>query len=302
MWDMLAYAGAGALRSTPADLLRFGQALLAGRQGPLGAAAERVLAPLGRYGGGEIGYAVLLRGPPERRVALHDGWTGGFRSLLVLDLQGRQVLAASASNGTAAMPVFQNAVLSALFPVPSTPVPVDGASLAALAGIFRSDDGTLFRFVAQDGVLFGRGGQAGFAALVPVGQGTFTRAERGVAFSFEGADTLTARQAGSLHRARRMDSAVPPPAIPSAQDVAAVVGRYRMGDGAVFDVRHEGRQLLVRLGDQPRFPVFAQRAQPDRYVYEVVQAELQFERDSAGRATALVLHQNGVHRAPRVAD
>jgi D-alanyl-D-alanine-carboxypeptidase/D-alanyl-D-alanine-endopeptidase len=54
------------------------------------------------------------------------------------------------------------------------------------------------------------------------------------------------------------------------------------------------------MADQPRFTVFAVAGQPDRFAYDVVKAELQFERDTHGAVRALVLHQNGVHRAPRV--
>ena len=67
-WNMDAFAGAGALRSTVSDMVLFGRAILAGRNGPLGAAAERLVAPLGTYRGGEIGYAIFVGGPPSRRT------------------------------------------------------------------------------------------------------------------------------------------------------------------------------------------------------------------------------------------
>ena len=60
-WEMAAFVGAGGLRSTAADMLLFGRALLAGRDGLLGAAAERVATPLARFDG-DIGYAILVRG------------------------------------------------------------------------------------------------------------------------------------------------------------------------------------------------------------------------------------------------
>jgi hypothetical protein len=302
LWDMDAYAGAGALRSTTADLLRFGQAILAGREGPLGAAAERLLTPLGTYAGGEIGYGIFILGPPERRVYLHDGLTGGYRTLWMLMPEGRQVLVANASNARAALATLRMRVLAALFPVPSEPVEVAPAQLALLTGEYRSADGTLFRVLLHEGRLYARGGALGFAPLVPVGAGRFTRPERGLLFQFDSAAEpawLSVQQGGAEQRAQRSARSVGM-AIPERADVDAAVGRYRLGNGAEFSIRAEEGQLIARLAQQPAFPVFARPGQRDRYFYEVVPAELQFERGDDGRIKALVLHQNGRHRAERI--
>jgi CubicO group peptidase (beta-lactamase class C family) len=302
LWDMDAYAGAGALRSSTADLLRFGQAILAGREGPLGPAAERLLTPLGRYAGGEIGYGILILGSPERRVYLHDGLTGGYRTLWMLMPEGRQVLVASASNARAALPTLRARVLAALFPVPSEPIAVAPAQLAPLTGEYRSEDGTLYRVLLHEGQLYARGGPLGFAPLVAVGPGRFARPERGLLFQFDTAAEparLTVQQGGAEQQARRSAHGVAM-AIPAQGDVADAVGRYRLGNGAVFSIRAEQGQLIARLSQQPAFPVFARPGQRDRYFYEVVPAELQFVRDADGRIDALVLHQNGEHRAERI--
>jgi CubicO group peptidase (beta-lactamase class C family) len=77
--DMKALAAAGGLRSTATDLLAFSRALLAGRRGPFGAAAERLVAPLATFQdqGWKIGYGVLLpAAPPEAWV--HNGETIGY--------------------------------------------------------------------------------------------------------------------------------------------------------------------------------------------------------------------------------
>lgn len=51
--------------------------------------------------------------------------------------------------------------------------------------------------------------------------------------------------------------------------------------------------LRVRLNDQPRLPVFPLAGQADRFAYDVVAAELQFERQADGLVQALVLYQDG---------
>lgn len=101
-WDFGALAGAGALRSTAADLLVFARAIMAGRKGPLGAAAERALTPLGHDGTYELGYAVRMRGPTDHRTYFHTGQTGGYRALLVFDPATQDAAVMVASNASAA--------------------------------------------------------------------------------------------------------------------------------------------------------------------------------------------------------
>ncbi len=77
------------------------------------------------------------------------------------------------------------------------------------------------------------------------------------------------------------------------------VGKYELAPGLVFDVEVGDGRLEVQLTGQPRFPVFAKSE--TEFAYRVVDASLAFEIEpGAQKAKALVLHQNGVHRAKRV--
>ncbi len=63
----------------------------------------------------------------------------------------------------------------------------------------------------------------------------------------------------------------------------------------------------MKDGVQYRRPVDAafgplSPAGPDGFAGQVVTAGLQFGRDASGRVVALVLHQNGEHRAVRQGD
>ncbi|ODU17401.1 MAG: hypothetical protein BGP22_03705 [Variovorax sp. 67-131] len=100
-WDFDALAGAGALRSTAADLLVFARALMAGRKGPLGAAAERALAPLGHDDKYELGYAIRIREKAGRTLYFHTGQTGGYRALLVFAPATQEAAVMVASNASA---------------------------------------------------------------------------------------------------------------------------------------------------------------------------------------------------------
>jgi CubicO group peptidase (beta-lactamase class C family) len=80
-WDLAALAGAGALRSTVADLLRFLALQLSPPLTRLGRAAHATHEP--RAGRGRLsqslGWVALpLRGN-SRRMLWHNGGTGGFR-------------------------------------------------------------------------------------------------------------------------------------------------------------------------------------------------------------------------------
>ena len=61
-----------------------------------------------------------------------------------------------------------------------------------------------------------------------------------------------------------------------------------------FVVQARDSQMGVRFNEQPMLPVFAVAGKADRYAVDVVAAEYQFERDTAGKVAALVLHQNGM--------
>jgi serine-type D-Ala-D-Ala carboxypeptidase/endopeptidase len=82
-WDIPALAGAGALRSTVADLLRFLAAQLGAAPQPLAETIQMTHEPRARFGAFEVGLGWLMlpvRGRPFN-VLWHDGGTGGFRSV-----------------------------------------------------------------------------------------------------------------------------------------------------------------------------------------------------------------------------
>ncbi|MGW6376513.1 serine hydrolase domain-containing protein [Rhodococcus sp. NPDC055112] len=87
-WTMNAAAPAGGVRSTPADMTRFARAVLAGAAPGMPALAPRWDAD----GDGRIGYAWLTNRVGERTVTWHNGQTGGFASMLALDLDRQRAV------------------------------------------------------------------------------------------------------------------------------------------------------------------------------------------------------------------
>ncbi len=300
-WDFIAFAGAGALRSTPADMLLLSRAIMAGKRGPLGGAAQRLLQPLGAIDGSEIGYAIMMRGPLEKRSYFHSGGTGGFRSDWMLMPDKQQALIVMASNAQSPVSIVSGDILAQRYQAASTRIAGDNLHLPEYAGVYRVDGHMALSFVAQEQKLYGRITGQVFAELTPAAADVFTFPQVGAEFSFqrEGGKIVgaTLRQRGSEFKARRVDEPTPAYAHDSKLTQDAIGGDYVVADTALppmtFDVRTIDGQLLIRLNEQPSLPVFAMPSDADRYASDVVAAEFQFERGPDGRLSALVLHQNG---------
>lgn len=81
--------------------------------------------------------------------------------------------------------------------------------------------------------------------------------------------------------------------------LARYVGKYELTPGTLFDITLADGQLYLRLGDQPKFPLFAESE--TKFFLEAVDAQITFLVDKQGRATALILHQGGRdQRAARI--
>ncbi len=76
-------------------------------------------------------------------------------------------------------------------------------------------------------------------------------------------------------------------------------GRYELVPNFIITVIHEGDHLFVQATGQPKFEVYAEG--PKDYFLKVVDAQITFETDAQGRASTLILHQNGMNqRAKRI--
>jgi len=77
------------------------------------------------------------------------------------------------------------------------------------------------------------------------------------------------------------------------------VGQYQMAPNVVLTMTREDTHFFTQLTGQPKFEVFAEGERD--YFLKVIDAQLTFEVDASGRATAIVLHQNGRDlRGPRI--
>ena len=70
-----------------------------------------------------------------------------------------------------------------------------------------------------------------------------------------------------------------------------LVGRYQLAPQVFVDVTLEDSQLFAQVTGQARYPVFNEA--PHRVYWIVANVQADFEVDAQGRATAIVIHQNG---------
>src|SRR5688572_12435364 len=99
--------------------------------------------------------------------------------------------------------------------------------------------------------------------------------------------------------AGRTSDAIPAAALLPQHALDAYVGSYR---ATRFDLQVSANsgQLSVQLTGQDRLLVYPVAGQPDRFAWDVVKAELQFDRSPSGEVRGLTLHQNGVIKAQRL--
>lgn len=88
-----------------------------------------------------------------------------------------------------------------------------------------------------------------------------------------------------FHSAIRAEIKVP------TETLQQYVGAYQMRPGLYMVIAVSGSQLTSRLGGQDALPIFAEAN--DKFFPKAVDAEMEFTRDSNGKITSLVLHQNG---------
>jgi len=68
-------------------------------------------------------------------------------------------------------------------------------------------------------------------------------------------------------------------------------GEYQLAPAFTIKVTLDGNHLMAQASNQPAFEIFAEKE--NEFFYKVVDAQITFAVDSAGKTTELVLHQNG---------
>lgn len=299
-WHLNAMAGAGALRSTAADLMKFGEAMLHPEKTALKEAfaiALQAQAEASSFGG-QIGLGVFL-GKFDGDAALHhDGGTGGFCSgLQVIPAKGIVRVALISNNklgGSAVIAATSEVKKPA--PVAAKEIQLSAETLKEYPGVYKLDNDARFTVVLHDGQLWDRLTGQPFLKLFAKERDRFFYKAVAAEIVFNREEgvvrSLTLFQNGHELTAKRSEEAVPAITLRPAKELQPYAGEYSMMGLKKFTVTTQAGTLFAQLEGQPPAPVF--ETAPDRFEYDVVKAALIFTRDDKRRINGVTLLQNGM--------
>jgi serine-type D-Ala-D-Ala carboxypeptidase/endopeptidase len=294
-WTFLAFAPAGALRSSARDMALFLAAGLGGEKTPLRASFEAtfVRQRVNEDLGGSIALGWMLNDDAEHPLIWHNGATAGSHAFIAISPKTGTAIALLA-NVQKGNEDFGFGLLGEKPPRPTRALVKNAADYAGryvLTPTFAID------ITAHGNALFTQAtGQPRFV-LREIAPDRFTVAGVPAEISFERdaekkVSALTLHQNGLDQRAPRGELPPPPKKVTLPPEVLAqYAGKYALTPNVDFTVTVEGAAVFVQLTGQARAPVFA--SAKDEFFATVVEAGFTFERDNAGKVTALVLHQGG---------
>jgi CubicO group peptidase (beta-lactamase class C family) len=305
-WDMPTFAGAGALRSTANDLLKFLAANLAYETTPLSkpmASMLEVRRPMGGEGA-QIALGWHVEKTKASEIIWHNGGTGGYRSYFGFDPRTRVgvvVLSNTAMSGgddDIGRHLIDPAIALAPKAKEHKEVHVDAKLFDNFVGSYEIVPGYIFKVTREGDRLFGQTGTVKgelhpeseleyFSTYVDM-QFTFVADTGGkasrVIIHQNGRDTPANRIEDKAQAERKelpLDSKI----------LDLYVGRYQLAPNFFVTVTRVDNALMVKATGQDNFPIFAQSE--TEFFYKVVDAQITFVVDSSGRASSLVLHQGG---------
>jgi D-alanyl-D-alanine-carboxypeptidase/D-alanyl-D-alanine-endopeptidase len=305
-WDFDALAGAGAIRSTANDMLRYLRANVGVDQSPLAAAMKLAQRPrLDMAKTTRIGLAWMTT---DRGIVWHNGQTGGYRCFLGFTADGRRGVVILANTAVDADDLgFATLDTGAPLAPVRTAVVLPDALLDDYVGTYKLSDKFLLKVFRVNDGLFAQATGQGPIPIFPSAPNEFFAKVVGASISFTRdpngvVNGLVLHQNGDRAAPKLSASELPAEPKEIAIDAATLgdyVGIYQFDFDALLDVVLKNDHLEAQLTGQPAFPIFA--SAKGKFFYRVVDAQLDFERDAGGKVVAVVLHQNGRDmRAPRM--
>lgn len=302
-WDFEAFAGAGAIRSTGNDMLRYLKANMGIGANPLRPAMQLAQTPRAEMNETtHIGLAWMVTN--KLGIVWHNGMTGGYASFVGFTADRKHGVVVL-TNAAQSVDDLGFATLIAEAPLAATQMPVklSEQSLKDYEGSYKLAEGFILRiFYAGEQTLYAQATGQGPFQIYPSASNEFFARIAPISISFQrdasGKVTgLVLHQNGDRTAPRLPDEAT---VTLSAAELQEYVGKYQLAPSVVAEFMLKDGQLFTQLTGQPAFPVFA--SAKDKLFLKVVDARIDFERDAKGNVIAMVLHQNGQNmRAPRIA-
>jgi len=291
-WTFDAFAPAGALRSSARDMARFLALCLKPNESPLGSAMKATF--VSQFAAPETGGRIALAWfiTPEG-VYWHNGATAGSHAFVAFDPKTKRAVAILANFQAAS----ETLGLSLLGGKPLTPTVDAIENRADYVGNYPLTPAFALRVTEwKDGLRVQATGQPPFG-LTRVNTDRFALVGVPAELSFE--RNAAGKVAGVVLHQNGVDQRAPRGELPAAPKEVALpvetlrqyVGSYPLAPTFVLTVTDTDGKLYVQATGQQKLPVFASKH--DEFFYKVVDAQISFQRDAAGKVVGLVLHQNG---------
>jgi len=331
-WDLTpAFAGAGALRSTANDMLSFLAAQLGYTHTGLDDAIALTRSPKTPASNGmEIGLGWLIKPKKGSEVIWHSGGTGGYRTFAGYDLKAKTGVVVLFNGFTPAgvddLGLHLLDSESPLLPPNSLlvqpgklhkEITLDAGILDHYTGQYQFASGVVLTITRKNNQLFAQLPGQGISEIYPETQTDFfsrvgTVYDVQVMFKTDSqgrANALVLRQMGRDQIAERTNSNAEPvqewfghrvnPVDPAI--LKNYAGKYQLASGAVLTITLDGNRLQAQLTGQPSIEIYPESEK--EFFLKIVDAQLTFESDGKGPASAVTLHQNGLNiRAARITE
>jgi CubicO group peptidase (beta-lactamase class C family) len=171
-WDVPTFAGAGAIRSTTEDMLKFAAANLHPERGKLQQAMAFAHEARASVGGPStsIGLNWIIQRTATDTIVWHNGGTGGYRTFLGLVPSKKIAVVVMTNSGGAGADDIGMHLLDPALPLAPKPVPprqrtaieLSAAAMAPFVGVYQLAPQFSLEITLRDGALY----------MHPTGQGT----------------------------------------------------------------------------------------------------------------------------------
>ncbi len=313
LWDLPTLAGAGALRSTVHDMLRF----LAANTGEPKTELERAMRtthlPREQISGQmSIGLNWHIRSVGNSTIVWHNGGTAGFRTFIGFD-PAREVGVVVLTNSAHGADDIGLHLINKDIPLTPPKTPIKRTEIVIEATVLKNYVGQYelspqFSIVVtlEAGALFIQAtGQSKFPVFAESSSKFFLKVvDAQISFQRDEVGAVTGlilHQNGQNQPGKKVRKDIPL-ALPKApvkrtEIVVATkvledyVGEYALSPQFSITVTLEDGALFIQATNQGKAPVYAESE--TKFFYKVVDAQISFQRDEAGAVTGLILHQGG---------
>jgi D-alanyl-D-alanine-carboxypeptidase/D-alanyl-D-alanine-endopeptidase len=327
-WNFDALVGAGAIKSSGADMLLFLKANMGLLRTPLYPAMQlaqqpRASAPAIRPDD-RIGLVWMTQHGDDGDVIWHNGGTGGYRSFIGFTGDRRHGVVVLTNIDAPVDDIgFATLQPDAKLAATHKRIPISAAAAEEYVGSYQRTMRNRLKILRTGDQLYGQyRGDDPFQIYAYATDEFFQRGDL-TTYSFrrdashkvnavvthDDGDTVIPRlsqteaagaDAVELHDAKGPESGREAVAL-DVSTLAGYVGHYQLAPGVLCAITLTDGQMTAQLTDQDPLPIYA--SAKDRFFLKVVDAQIDFERDAKGKVIALILHQNGSNqRAQRTGD